>query len=364
VGGRALKLDHAEAMRRAFALAWRGWGRVGANPLVGAVVLKDGRAVAEGWHAAFGGPHAEAQALQAAGREARGATLVVTLEPCRHHGKTPPCVDAIVAAGVERVVYGAPDVDPEASGGAEALLAAGVAVEGDVFGDDVRAQNAGFFHRHEGSGRPFVAVKLAMSLDGRIADARGRSRWISGEEAQAWVHWLRAGFDAIGVGLGTVRADDPRLTVRGSVTPLAAPLRVVFDGRAELPTQSVLRRTAAETPTLVLVGPKAPAASVRALRAAGVHVDTAAELAGAMRVLRRRGVTSLLVEGGGSLAGRLVAAGLVDRLYLITSPLVLGADGVPAFGALAGAELEHTDRWRVVGRSTLGADALTVLDRP
>jgi diaminohydroxyphosphoribosylaminopyrimidine deaminase/5-amino-6-(5-phosphoribosylamino)uracil reductase len=148
------------------------------------------------------------------------------------------------------------------------------------------------------------------------------------------------------------------------VTPLATPLRVVFDARAELPTQSRLRRTAAEIPTLVLASPQAPAASIRALRAAGVHVDTGEDLGAALRVLGRRGVTSLLVEGGGSLAGRLLAAGLVDRLMLITAPMVLGADGVPAFGDLAGTELERTDRWRVVGRRTLGADALTVLDRP
>lgn len=351
-------------MTRAIALAWRGWGRVGANPLVGAVVLRDGAVLAEGWHAAFGGPHAEVVALEAAGPRARGGTLVVTLEPCGHHGKTPPCVEAIARAGLARVVYAADDVDPGARGGGAALRRAGVAVESGLLATEVRRQNAHFFHRHAGTGRPFLALKLAVSLDGRIADRHRRSRWISGEEARAWVHWLRAGFDAIGVGLGTVRADDPELTVRGAVTPLATPLRVVFDTRAELPATAALRRTATEAPTLVLAGAQAPAVHVTALKAAGVHVETAADLGGALRALRRRGVTSLLVEGGGVLAGRLVAAGLVDRIFLVTAPLILGGDGVPAFGALAGLRLEDVARWRVAGRRTLGADALTVLDRP
>src|SRR5262249_23062737 len=156
-------------------------------------------------------------ALKAAGRRAQGATLVVTLEPCRHQGKTPPCVDAIREAGIERVVYGAPDVDPAAQGGAAALRAMGIGVEGGLLEAQARAQNAVFFHRHAHPGRPFVALKLAMSLDGRIADHTGRSRWVTGPEARDFVHWLRAGFEAVGAGLGTVRADDPQLTVRGPV---------------------------------------------------------------------------------------------------------------------------------------------------
>src|SRR6266853_3440730 len=182
-------------MLRAIELAWKGWGRVGANPMVGALVVRDGAVLGEGWHAAFGGPHAEIAALDAAGAKARGADLVVTLEPCAHHGKTPPCVEAIVAAGIRRVVFGAADVDARAKGGARVLERAGVKVEDGLMTEDVRAQNAAFFHRHGSSDRPFVAVKLAVSLDGRIADGERRSQWLSGEEARAWVHWLRAGFD-------------------------------------------------------------------------------------------------------------------------------------------------------------------------
>lgn len=351
-------------MARAVALAWRGWGHVGANPMVGAVVVRNGAMLAEAWHAAFGGPHAEARALEAAGRAARGATLVVSLEPCAHRGKTPPCVDAILEAGITRVVYGADDEDPRAKGGAARLRAAGLAVEGGLLGADVRAQNAAFFHRHRDASRPFVAVKLAVSLDGRIADGARRSQWITGAAAREWVHWLRAGFDAIGVALGTVVADDPRLTVRGAVVPLVAPLRVVFDSRAELPPTSILRRTATAAPTLVLAGHGAPPGHVTALKAAGVHVELADDPPAQLRALRRRGVDNILVEGGGVLAGRLVAAGLVDRLFLITAPIILGHEGIPAFGALAGVRLADVERWRVAGRRELGADSLTVLDRP
>jgi len=349
-------------MERALGLAWGGWGRVGSNPMVGAVVVRHGRPVGEGFHAEFGGPHAEVSALAAAGAEARGADLVVTLEPCAHHGKTPPCTEAILRAEVGRVVFGAGDPNPEARGGAEALRSGGVAVVGGLMDGEVRRQNAVFFHRHSGSPRPFVALKLAMSLDARIADADRRSRWISGGEARDHVQWLRAGFDAIAVGVGTVRADDPELTVRGAVRPLVPPLRVVFDRRAEVPPQSQLVAGARETPTIVIAGPVSPAAARAALERAGVAVLEAEGPADALAALRSRGVASLLVEGGGVVAGRLLSAGLVDRLYIFVAPVLLGSGSVPAFGELPGAALDAARRWRVVERRSLGEDQLLVLD--
>jgi len=352
-----------DAMLRAILLAWKGWGRVGANPMVGALVIRDGAILGEGWHAEFGGPHAEIAALEAAGARARGADLVVSLEPCAHYGKTPPCAPAIVEAGIRRVVFGAADVDARAKGGARVLERAGVKVEDGLMADDVRAQNAAFFHRHGSSDRPYIAVKLAVSLDGRIADSARHSKWITGEEARKWVHWLRAGFDAIGVGVGTVKADDPRLTVRGEVVPATPPLRVVFDARAETPQHAELVATASQVPTLALVAPGANAVRVEALRGLGVEIGEVAGLAAGLRALRTRGISSLLIEGGGILTGRLLAEGFVDRLFLMTGPVMLGRNGVPVFGELNGAPLERTQRWRTVGRRALGPDTLTVFDR-
>jgi diaminohydroxyphosphoribosylaminopyrimidine deaminase/5-amino-6-(5-phosphoribosylamino)uracil reductase len=356
-------VDDREAMERAIALAWRGWGRTGANPLVGAVVRRDGAVVGEGFHAEFGGPHGEVVALRAAGDAARGADLVVTLEPCRHHGKTPPCTDAILAAGVRRVVFGAPDVDPQARGGEAALRERGVTVEAGLLADAVRRQNALFFHRHGGARRPYVALKLAFSLDARIADPAGRSRWLSSAEAREWVQWLRAGFEALAVGAGTVRADDPALTVRGPVTPLQPPLRVVFDRRAEVPAGARVVVTAREVPTLVVVGREAPAARRRALEQGGAEVFASDDYAPLLAALWTRGVGSVLVEGGGTLAGRLLAADLVDRVYAVVAPLFLGTDAVPAFAGLPAPALADARRWRVSERRALGEDQLLTLDR-
>src|SRR5204863_3596633 len=213
------------AMERALDLARRGWGRVAPNPMVGAVILAGDIVVAGGCHAESGGPLAEVVALQAARERARGATLVVNLEPCAHHGKTPPCTDAIVAAGVARVVAAVRDPDPQARGGAEVLRGKGVAVSFGVLAEAAAALNAAFLFAHTQAERPFVALKLATSIDGRIADAHGSSRWVSGEAAREYVHWLRAGFDAIAVGGTTALRDDPQPTVRGPVTPRRPPIR-------------------------------------------------------------------------------------------------------------------------------------------
>lgn len=352
-------MTDAEAMGRAVELAWGGWGRVHPNPLVGAVVLQDGRVAGEGCHREFGGPHAEVAALGASGPAARGATLVVTLEPCRHHGKQPPCVDAILAAGVRRVVFGERDPNPAAGGGAAALAAAGVSVS-QLNEPAVADQNAAFFHRHAGAGRPWVALKLATSVDARVADYTGRSRWVSGPEAREWVHWLRAGFDAIAVGGRTARTDDPSLTVRGPVTPREPPSRVVFDRRGELGGAARLLETARQVP-VVVVAEQVPGDRAVALAEAGVHLATAPDLAEGLQALADRGIGSLLVEGGGRLAGRLIQAGLVDRFYWVQSPVWLGEDGLPAFGGLRGELLEQARRWRVVERRPLGDDTLLVL---
>ena len=350
-------------MLRALDLALRGWGRVHQDPLVGAVVLRDGEPVGEGWHPEYGDLHAETAALADAGERARGATLVVTLEPCTHHGKQPPCTEAIIQSGVRRVVAAIRDPNPEAAGGMERLKEAGIDVELGPLGDAAAVLNAVFLHRLRDSERPFVALKLATTLDGRIADAFGRSRWISGEAAREYVQWLRAGFDAIAVGGRTARLDDPGLTVRGPVQPRNPPRRIVFDRIADLGPNLTLLRTAKEIPTWIVVAPDADGARVKRLEATGATVLRAITPAAALGSLRREGIDSVLVEGGGQLAGALLAAGLVDRYYWIQAPLWLGEGGVPAVPGLPTRGLDQADRWRVVERRILGDDTLLVLDR-
>src|SRR5690348_13513162 len=289
------------AMERALDLARRGWGRVAPNPLVGAVVLAGDTSVAEGFHAEYGGPHAEVVALRAAGERARGATLVVNLEPCSHHGKTPPCTDAIVAAGVTRVVAAIADPDPQAGGGARELRARGITVSLGLMAEQAAALNAPFLFAREQRERPFVALKLATSIDGRIADAAGSSQWVSGTAAREHVHWLRAGFDAIAVGGTTALRDNPQLTVRGSVTPRRPPIRVVFDRRAMLNPSTLLVSSARDVPTWVMASLESPDASVTVLERNGVRVFRPASLADGLRMLREAGVETLLCEGGGAL---------------------------------------------------------------
>ncbi len=346
-------------------LALRGWGRVHPNPVVGAVVMRGNEVISEGWHAEFGGPHAERMALDAAGDRARGATLVVTLEPCAHTGKQPPCVDRILQAGIARVIIGLRDPNPDAGGGAELLRAAGVEVD-VVTGEDaaaVEAQLAHFTHRFRNVERPFVALKLATSLDFKIADRDRVSRWISGPAAREWVHWLRAGFDAIGVGGATVAADDPSLTVRGPVVPRVAPQRVIFSRTGQVDPECRLLATAREVPTWVVTGLEPPSALVRALEESGGHLVAAATLADGLRRLREAGITTLLVEGGGRLAGALLAADLVDRFHWIQSPLFLGDAAVPAIAGLPPVPLAAAPRSTVTQRLALGPDTLLTLDR-
>lgn len=356
-------MTETDAMRRALELAWRGWGRVHPNPMVGAVVLRDGKVLGEGWHVEYGSSHAEVAALEGVNGSAEGATLVVTLEPCRHHGKTPPCVEAIFEAGITRVVFGADDPSPEARGGAAELAELGITVDRLPVENQIRRQNAAFFHELRHPGRPFMALKLSTSVDARIADYTGRSRWLSSKKARDWVHWLRAGFDAIAVGGRTARVDNPSLTVRGDVVPRVPPRRVVFDRHAQLSGATALLSTAKEVPvTLVCEGTPLPDLAAE-YSVAGVEVVEATSLALALERLHGAGVTSMLVEGGGRLAGRLLAAGLIDRFYWIQTPLWLGDSGVPAFAGMHGELLEQVHRWTPVERRSLGPDTLLVLDR-
>ncbi len=348
-------------MRRALALAARGWGTTAPNPMVGAVVVQGDDIVGEGWHERHGGPHAEVQALARAGERARGATLYVTLEPCAHHGKTPPCTDAVIAAGVARVVAAARDPNPVAAGGLDHLARAGIETASGVEEDDARELNAPFFHAHA-SDRPWITLKLALSIDAAIASPHAATRWLTGPEARREVHRLRAGADAIAVGVGTARADDPELTVRDADPPRVAPARVVLDDRLELPLGRTLVRTARDVPTIALatrgIG-AAPAARADALRSAGVEVLIAEGLSAGMRSLRARGIRSLLVEGGAGVAGALLSQRLVDRLVIFQAPILLGTGALPAFAGVHPGR-DGALRWRILRREEFGADLMTV----
>lgn len=354
-------MTEQEAMARALTLARKGWGRVAPNPMVGAVLLQDGEVVGEGYHAEFGQPHAEQVAL-AACRDARGATCVVTLEPCAHHGKTPPCTDALIAAGVTRVVYGVADPDPEAGGGAVRLQEAGIDVMAGLCRDAAAALNAAFLWSRARPDRPFLALKLATSLDGLVADRAGRSRWLSSDDARQFVHWLRAGFDAIAVGRGTAERDDPQLTVRGPLAPRVMPRRVIVSRQGRLRRDLEVVRTAGEVPTILLTEPAAQGAAEAALAGTGVAVVAGEGLGGGLAALRAAGIRSILVEGGGELAGALLGAGLVDRLYWIQAALWLG-EGVAAFSSGRAWPLGAAPRWAVTERLALGQDTLLVVDR-
>ena len=349
-------------MRRALELARRGWGRVHPNPMVGAVVVREDAVVGEGCHEEFGGPHAEVIALRAAGDAARGATLYVTLEPCAHHGKTPPCVDAIIAAGIARVVYAAPDPSPQARGGAQRLKDAGIDVIADVERDAARVLNAAFFHIHE-SGPPFVALKLAMSLDAGIAMAPGVRTSLTGPAALSAMHGLRSGYDAILIGIGTALSDDPLLTVREAPVR-TQPVRIVADTTARLPLDSRLVSTLDEAPVWVLCADDAPGDRVAALEAAGVRVlrlrrdGDHIDLKQALATLANEGILTLFAEGGAGLAGSLLALDAVQRMYLFLAPLFLGPGAVPAFGI---GRPEH-DRWRCTSTDWHGSDVLVTMD--
>lgn len=357
--------EDSRYMLRALELAERGWGRVSPNPMVGAVVVRDGETVGEGWHTEFGAPHAEVEALRAAGERARGATLYVTLEPCSHHGKTPPCTDTIALARIARVVYASPDPHDMAGGGATRLADAGIEMLAGVEEQRARDLNAPFFHVHgaEERTRPWVEMKLALSLDGRVADLTGRSAWITSEPARDEVHRLRAGRDAIGVGIGTAVADDPLLTVRGAVQPRRPPVRVVFDRSLRLPATGRLASTAGGSPVWVLTEAGADPAAESALQDVGVRVLRSSGLTDGLRALRAEGIQSLLVEGGARIASALLGAQLVDRLTLFYAPILLGPEGASPFAELSSPAIEEAGRWRRIRTEAFGPDTLVSLQR-
>lgn len=358
--------DDQRWMRRALELAPRGWGRTSPNPMVGCVIVRDGAVAGEGWHHEYGGPHAEVEALRHAAGAARGATAYVTLEPCSHHGKTPPCTDALVAAGVSRVVFAASDPNAKAAGGAAVLRGAGIGVVVGVEEQAARDQNAVFFHAHSPASerRPFIALKLAMSADAKIADREGGAKWITGDEARAETHRLRAGFDAVAVGIGTALADDPLLTVRGGVTPRIPPTRVVFDRGLRLPLGSTLARTAAETPVIAVTADDASAERAARLEAAGVRVLRSQKgLAGMLETLRQAGLRSMFVEGGAGLASEFLRTDAVDRLYLFQAPLFLGPEGLSPFALIESPPIAAAARWRRIDTQAFGADTLVTLAR-
>ncbi|MBX6377712.1 MAG: bifunctional diaminohydroxyphosphoribosylaminopyrimidine deaminase/5-amino-6-(5-phosphoribosylamino)uracil reductase RibD [Clostridia bacterium] len=337
-------------MARALRLAERGLGRTHPNPAVGAVVVRDGRLVGEGFHARAGAPHAEVNALRAAGAAARGATVYVTLEPCDHHGRTPPCTEALLAAGVARVVVACLDPNPLVAGrGVARLRRAGVSVDVGVLADRAVELNAGFF-TYITRGRPLVIAKFAMTLDGKVAAVDGRSRWITGAEARLEGHRLRDRCDAVAGGVGTALADDPLLTTR--LPGGRDPVRVVVDSRGRLPSTAAMLRSGSPAPTWVAVTEWAPEAERRRLREAGAEVlvlpsdaDRRVSVPALLKELARRGVTSLLLEGGPTLVASFFEAGVVDRVVGFVAPLVRG--GADAPGPVGGRGRPLTGAWRL-----------------
>ena len=360
---RRLELD---AMRAALTLARRGLGTVWPNPAVGCVILNDGRVVGRGWTQPGGRPHGETEALRRAGEAARGAVAHVSLEPCCHWGQTPPCVDALITAGVRRVVVALEDPDPRVAGeGLRRLRGAGLDVEVGRCAEEAAEVNAGFLSRLR-LGRPLVTFKFATSLDGRIAIASGESQWITGPPARERAHALRASHDAIMVGTGTVVADDPQLTCRLPGLDHRSPVRVVIDRHLRIPPAARIIADARRVPTWVLTFRSAdPGRRARFLanRVTLIDVDDDGEgqidLAAALRALGARGITRLLVEGGARLAAAFFRARLIDRVVWVHAPLVIGGEGIPAIAGLDLAALADAPAFERLSTETIGDDVLT-----
>jgi len=357
-----VEADH-EAMHRALEVSRAARTRSAPNPWVGCVVVAEGAVVGSGASQAPGGDHAEVEALRRAGPRARGATAYVTLEPCAHHGRTAPCADALVAAGVARVVAALTDPDPRvAGGGFDRLRDAGIDVTVGV-GADAAARDLAPYLHHRRTGRAFCLAKVATSLDGRVAAADGSSRWITGPEARADAHRLRAESQAIVVGSGTALADRPALTVRDAPAPHRPPLRVLLDGRGRVPATGPLFDPSL-APTLVVTTERVPAAAIDAWRSSGAKVEVVEAGRGGdgvgvhevLALLGRLDVLQAMVEGGARLHGALLAAGAIDRLVAYVAPIVLGPAGTPAFDADGPATITDALRWHLTDATAVGDD--------
>ena len=355
-------LEHARALAR------RGWGRVHPNPLVGCVIVKDDHVVGEGYHELFGGPHAEIIALEEAKDRAEGATAYVTLEPCRHHGKTPPCARALVEAGISRVVFGARDPGAKSGGGAGLLRDGDVDVHGPTWSDQVgRAEHPAFFHAatHD---TPYVAVKLAVSLDSSIAARPGERTQITGPEAGCEVHRLRTGFAAVMIGAGTLRIDNPRLTARTKAVDQSGVRRILLVPDASISSDAAIFEEADESPVHVFVRRGTSEVALERLEKAGAEINpvktspAGLDLDDVLRVCSDLGLHSILCEGGAKLANALLQERLVNRLYLFVAPTTLGSDGVPAFMENA-RDLIWSDFEPAFPPELHGRDTLIVLDR-
>lgn len=357
--------DDRAHMRAALGLARRGLGNVWPNPAVGCVLTRDGHVVGRGWTQPGGRPHAETEALRRAGERARGATAYVTLEPCSHTGKTGPCSQALIDAGVSRVVSALTDPDPRVGGrGLEMLRDAGVQVEEGLFADEAEEVNRGFLSRITRA-RPMVTLKTATTLDGSIATATGESQWITGTKAREQAHLIRASHDAVMIGSGTALADDPSLTCRLPGHAHAQPVRVVVDGRLRLSPNSNFARAAGELPTWLLTLPGAEAAMRQDLDDCGIEIITCRagkdghpDPVEAMKLLAERGLTRVMVEGGGGLSAGLLRAGVVDRIAWFRAAGIMGGDGLKAIAGYDVQQLADMRRFQLTERRDCGADVL------
>ena len=346
-------------------MAERGRGFVSPNPMVGAVIVKGDRIISEGFHRRFGGPHAEIEALRAAAEDVCGATMYVTLEPCRHHGKTPPCTRAVIEAGIARIVMAMEDPNPRVAGkGRTELIEAGMEVESGLLADRAARLNEAFV-KFATTGLPFFIAKAAMTLDGKIATRTGHSQWITCEQARERVHWLRAGVDAVMVGSGTIDADDPRLTTRTASGNGRDAVRVIVDGDAKSSTDSRVFNLQSSAPTLVAVKTTAPAERKSALAAAGaelIEIEPKAnkvDLATLARKLAERNIASVMIEGGGGLLAAAFEAGIIDKVLFFVAPKIVGGKDAPTPVEGAGVDImDEAIRLRDLSVETIGDDVL------